>query len=99
MIWALLFEKKIIYGQNVIQNSRPSQKRCHCDGNSTNYHTGLCALTLEHLSESELRILENPGNALMAVMNNNIYWFIGIGLVTWFCGWIQTTCLMISGQR
>merc|ERR1712227_1199065 len=35
----------------------------------------------------------------MEPMTRNVYWFIGIGLVTWLCGWIQTFCLMSSALR
>ena len=57
---------------------------------------------MEGLTEADKNTLESVQNStdgIMEPMTRNVYWFIGIGLVTWLCGWIQTFCLMLSAQR
>lgn len=95
----------IIFGE-AVDDFTTSGKFAYCDVSNTEvYNKDICAITLEHLTEEEQGILDkmmnstDSGGTIMDSMTGNVWWFIGIGLVTWLCGWIQTACLMISAQR
>ena len=71
---------------------------------TSTYDLEICAVTIHGLTDADKETLEsvtNPNNTdgIMEPMTRNVYWFIGIGLVTWLCGWIQTFCLMSSALR
>ena len=71
---------------------------------TSTYNPEICAVTIYGLTDADKETLEsvqNPNNTdgIMEPMTRNVYWFIGIGLVTWLCGWIQTFCLMSSALR
>lgn len=95
----------IIFG-GAVDDFTSSGKFSYCDTNNTDvYNTGICAITLEYLTDEEQEMIEQAlnstdnGSTILNSMTDNVYWFIGIGVVTWICGYIQTACLMISAQR
>ena len=51
----------IVFGQ-AVDDFTTAGKFSFCDENSTTFDTGLCALTLEYLSESEQEMLDNINN-------------------------------------
>lgn len=52
---------------------------------------------LENLNAEDF--FDEQINAMMEEMTSNTIIFIGIGVGTWICGWIQGTILMIVSTR
>ena len=52
---------------------------------------------LENLGDEDF--FDNQINAMMDEMTSNTFIFIGIGVGTWICGWVQGTILMIVSTR
>ena len=52
---------------------------------------------LENLADEDF--FDNQINAMMDEMTSNTFIFIGIGVGTWICGWVQGTILMIVSTR
>ena len=52
---------------------------------------------LENLADEDF--FDNQINAMMDEMTSNTIIFIGIGVGTWICGWVQGTILMIVSTR
>ena len=92
----------IVFGE-AVDDFTNAGKFAYCDTNSTAFDIDICAITVRFMTDAEREMLENmdgaDSNVMMDMMKENVYWFIGIGLVTWLCGWIQTYCLMWSAQR
>ena len=95
----------IIFGQTVDEFAN-SGKFAYCDSDGVNYNKQVCALTLENMTEKEEAVMapmidnqSYSASPIMEGMTDNVYWFIGMGVVSWICGWIQTTTLMVSASR
>jgi len=59
-----------------------------------------CLLTLSTLTVREKDLFSGDGGAsISGTMMDNIWWFIGLGVVVWLAGWIQTATLMYSADR
>ena len=59
-----------------------------------------CKLTLSTLTDREKDFFASGGGAsISATMMDNIWWFIGLGVVVWLAGWIQTATLMYAADR
>ena len=58
---------------------------------------------MEHMTAAEHEMIKNmtnhDPNEIMNKMTENIYWFIGVALISWTCGYIQMATLMTSAQR
>lgn len=79
-----------------------------CDNvtGSDSYDPDVCVLTVLTLSPDELQALNNTDEfydeqikVLMDDMLSFTWIFIGMGLGTWACGWLQATALMITSNR
>lgn len=59
-----------------------------------------CKLTLSTLTDREKDLFSSGGGAsISGTMMDNIWWFIGLGVVVWLAGWIQTASLMYAADR
>ncbi|CBY12476.1 unnamed protein product [Oikopleura dioica] len=59
-----------------------------------------CLLTLSTLTDREKDLFAGgSGASTSGTMMDNIWWFIGIGVIVWLAGWIQTATLMYSADR
>jgi len=59
-----------------------------------------CLLTLSTLTDREKDLFAGgSGASISGTMMDNIWWFIGIGVIVWLAGWIQTATLMYSADR
>ena len=55
------------------------------------------------MTDAEEKIIKKISNfepnEIIDKMIKHIYWYIGIAIATWICGYIQTACLMTTAQR
>ena len=72
----------------------------------TSFNDSICALTIATMDPEFLENIESGEeffneqiNAMMKEMTSNTFIFIGIGVGTWICGWVQGTILMIVSTR
>ena len=94
----------IIFGNPVDEFANAGQFE-YCNNASTKtYNKGICALVREHMTTAEKDLMGTMNETystdpIMQGTMNNVYWLIGMGLVTWLCGYIQTVTLMVSANR
>lgn len=94
----------IIFFGNSVNDFTSAGKFQTCEGADFNVTppivSDICKMTLLTMTDRE-KLLFNQGSSggIGTAMTENVLWFIGLGLISWLAGWIQTVCLMVSSNR